>query len=742
MKNPVNKIFNNIIKTYLVVFIVPVIFSFYTYYKSISIINDETGKVINGIVLQFRDSVDRELEYVKNLSEHIVWNQEIKWLVNVGPAAGAGSSEDAVKILNILRVLKLTNSIADRMYICSRYSGDDEVIVFPDDYIGRNFNWKSLINSGKERFQVVEEDYPGNIKEKYIVYIQPFPITGPDVKDAYSVIFVSKEAIQSKIETLEWSTAGTAGFIRDDTGKEIVSSANIELYKGYKNDSLKKINDVVVKTADSINSDWTYHTIIPRGFYYSRINSLRNTIIITLVFCFIIVAFAAYKFTQQTCKPISGILSLLNKDEDISSFTDRKKTGSYMLIEESVRDIINENRSFRNRLSQQELALKNAFLSRFLRGRPLRSGLSVDEACKVHNIEFEWSKYALIYFYVIPDEFYKGIQFIRNWFEESDSENLKGIVTEIEGQFIVILNIDADNVEESQDILQKTAESIISKSSEDEYLKMSVAVSKVYESLSVLPIAYQEVQEGVEYSVLLGSGNIIYYWELEQKRDSDTIKSGLFIEFELKVLNYAKAGDFEAAYKTILTMIDEFYFDSKSLAVARTRLYGLINLIIEIVGIIGENLNLEIFEDISPIEGILHCKTVPEVRGEIDRIFLQVNHSIKNKSRKTMLSETGAAYIRKYYNDKNLSVSMVADHLGVTVPHLSMTFKKQKGIGILDYIHRIRIDKAKKLLVEGDLNIKDVSDRTGYYSDIAFIRAFKRYEGITPGKYRSSVLKK
>ncbi len=47
---------------------------------------------------------------------------------------------------------------------------------------------------------------------------------------------------------------------------------------------------------------------------------------------------------------------------------------------------------------------------------------------------------------------------------------------------------------------------------------MSIAVSKVYETLSVLPVAYQEVQEGIEYSVLLGSGNIIYFWEFEQKR--------------------------------------------------------------------------------------------------------------------------------------------------------------------------------------------------------------------------------
>ncbi len=282
MKNPVNKIFNNIIKTYLLVFIVPVIFNFYTSYKSISIINDETGKVVNGILLQFRDSVDRELEYVKNLSEHIVWNQEIKWLVNVGSESEVKSSEDAVKILNNLRVLKITNSIADRMYICSRYIDSKRTVVFPDDYIGKKFDWDSLIDTGREGFHSVKIETPGGGYDQYLVYLQPFPITGPEVKDAYSVIFVSREIILSKIENLEWSKAGTAGYIKDSSGEIIASSVNIDLYEGFNNTHFKQRNDIVLKEIESLFSDWTYHAIIPRGLYYSTINSLRNTIILTL----------------------------------------------------------------------------------------------------------------------------------------------------------------------------------------------------------------------------------------------------------------------------------------------------------------------------------------------------------------------------------------------------------------------------------------------------------------------------
>ena len=94
------------------------------------------------------------------------------------------------------------------------------------------------------------------------------------------------------------------------------------------------------------------------------------------------------------------------------------------------------------------------------------------------------------------------------------------------------------------------------------------------------------------------------------------------------------------------------------------------------------------------------------------------------------------AFIEGNYSNYDLSVSMVADKYNMNIVNLSKYFKKHYGIGMLDYIHKLRIEKAKLLIKDEKLSIKDVGEKVGYYNSAAFIRVFKKYEGITPGKHK------
>lgn len=55
---------------------------------------------------------------------------------------------------------------------------------------------------------------------------------------------------------------------------------------------------------------------------------------------------------------------------------------------------------------------------------------------------------------------------------------------------------------------------------------------------------------------------------------------------------------------------------------------------------------------------------------------------------------------------------------------------------MLDYLSRIRIDKAKLLLHNPHLRIAQVSEMVGYHDEKYFSRVFKKLEGINPGEYR------
>ena len=63
----------------------------------------------------------------------------------------------------------------------------------------------------------------------------------------------------------------------------------------------------------------------------------------------------------------------------------------------------------------------------------------------------------------------------------------------------------------------------------------------------------------------------------------------------------------------------------------------------------------------------------------------------------------------------------------------------QTGEKVLDYINRIRLQEAKQLLQKCEINIEEVARKTGFNNSIALIRVFKKYEGITPGKYKDTM---
>ena len=59
------------------------------------------------------------------------------------------------------------------------------------------------------------------------------------------------------------------------------------------------------------------------------------------------------------------------------------------------------------------------------------------------------------------------------------------------------------------------------------------------------------------------------------------------------------------------------------------------------------------------------------------------------------------------------------------------------GGGFTDYLNQYRIAKAKPLLEKNELTISEVGEQVGFNSAQSFIRVFKKYEGETPGQYRT-----
>lgn len=94
-------------------------------------------------------------------------------------------------------------------------------------------------------------------------------------------------------------------------------------------------------------------------------------------------------------------------------------------------------------------------------------------------------------------------------------------------------------------------------------------------------------------------------------------------------------------------------------------------------------------------------------------------------------------YIIDNFADPDLSLNQLSDAFQMNLKSLSRVFKEEFGENFVNYLTRIRIDNAKKLLIAlPDEPIQDIARKSGYVHSISFIRVFKKLEGVTPGDYR------
>lgn len=126
-----------------------------------------------------------------------------------------------------------------------------------------------------------------------------------------------------------------------------------------------------------------------------------------------------------------------------------------------------------------------------------------------------------------------------------------------------------------------------------------------------------------------------------------------------------------------------------------------------------------------------------------ERLCELINTSIENvrSMQKTDSIVHSQKDIIKDYIDRNykkdISAKDVAGILGYSDVYFSKVFKQLFDDNFINYLTKIRIDRAKVLLKDVSFNIKEVGKSVGYADSNYFTKVFKRSIGISPSEYRS-----
>jgi AraC-like DNA-binding protein len=96
-------------------------------------------------------------------------------------------------------------------------------------------------------------------------------------------------------------------------------------------------------------------------------------------------------------------------------------------------------------------------------------------------------------------------------------------------------------------------------------------------------------------------------------------------------------------------------------------------------------------------------------------------------------------YVDEHFSDPDFSLERLGNDLKYNKKYLSTVFKRHVGVGIVDYLHTVRIQHACTMLKQGFTSVSDVALRCGYPDAQYFSKVFKRRMNLSPREYMASV---
>lgn len=131
------------------------------------------------------------------------------------------------------------------------------------------------------------------------------------------------------------------------------------------------------------------------------------------------------------------------------------------------------------------------------------------------------------------------------------------------------------------------------------------------------------------------------------------------------------------------------------------------------------------------------CTTPEALRCALTAVIQEeINQKLSSKLNNVAAYAQGAKeYIDRHYME-NVTLKTLAYGLGVNPSYLSVLFKNEMGMNYSEYLLMVRMEEAKKLLRQRELNLSQIANAVGYDRVSYFSKLFKNFTGLKPGEYR------
>lgn len=720
--------------SFIIILVISMAAALSIYLFALEAINEQTQETNRAMLQLVRQTMESSVNSVDEMAETLSLSREFAAIRAMGPdlttdqryqlyAYGRTLQTSFVFDLPVLyHAVYLKKS---RLMLNNSYQKLEQSYESYFKYSSLSYEaYASLLDEPHERDYVAMPMGPTPV----ILCLRSLPYAN-DSFDANIVVAISTQAVMDVLTKAGWRGDGVVCMLdRNDAlllcSDETKITQNMLSLPAGENEVKVDGRRYLCLSQESAGSGLKYLYIAPYDSIYQKASLLRTLAVICMGLGLLAGLAATVVLVRRNYRPVERIMSRLSGQNHAGN--------EYDFILQSIEEGQNVQETLKQQLEEQSARLKASLLERLLTGR-LSYNANTCRMLESQGIVLDRPRYAVLS--AGAAAFYDSFSVVTKNAAEVMTHELQVRVSGLTVYWAagglavtLLLGFNEDQAGKLEEAVEAMRREVLSSYN----LELTLGLSQSGSDAAQVSELFRQAGVALEYGQTHAGGSLTCY--PKQSGQGDYCFS---VEDEMALIQAVRDGSAEKG-RAVLETVLEKYGRHVDLVTAQCLRFDLIAACLRLFAYADSAMPREAWQGEDAVRRLMATDALPELVNNIGNLLDRLCAALLERRNlgRNSLSEQIIAFVGENWTREDLSVASVAEHLNMHPSYVSRLFKEERGMGLLEYINRYRVDQAAIMLLETSLPVTQVAQRCGYTSDASFIRVFKQYRGMTPGRFR------
>ncbi len=432
----------------------------------------------------------------------------------------------------------------------------------------------------------------------------------------------------------------------------------------------------------------------------------------------------AFWMARRHAKPIQDISEMLPENG-------QARRDELQQISTGIRQLTQNNHELISRLDSALPMQRHDFVFRFMKGR-FASREEAISAAQALGLDIDRAWYAVI-LCSVSEEWDRPFEMNRPPFDSLEGITGAGVeLVALKANLYLVFSNEQSSLHELADQIRIKGQQGSGRS--------ITAISALHSQFDEAPTAYLEAATAYDNRFVMGDSQVLAYDAISSDI-SDILPKAQTLTLGIK--QALKLGSRDMLSDRITDLL-QFLKNTRMSPFAFRMIYN------NVIDTLTRAQAMELSEgkkarDIYDIFSLSSCQSIDDLdellRRLCDTLLTDAQEQNAEKPEDKEDEDVivqAVRYMDEHFCDPEISMAAIAESFDLSTTRFSLSFKERMDMTPLDYVTLLRSERAKVLLEQTDMTVRDIGIQVGYYDSGSFIRRFKQVTGATPLQYRHS----